>query len=139
VETLDTLGIAAIFLVMLAAPCAIALRSSRRANEADASDLEEPLVPEMSSVLDDTLERPLTLAELAVRAESDALIAKELAREAHAAAMAATAYAARLRADAAVEAANAAEFANRAAHADYLPVNHPSLDFPRSRVRRRAA
>jgi len=131
--------IGVVFLVMLAAPCAITLRNAEKANELEASDMEESRIGETPSALDQALDRPLSLAELAARAESDAIIAKELAREAHAAAMAATAYAARLRAEAAVEAANEAEFANRTAQAAYLPGDHPSLDFPRSRVRRRAA
>jgi hypothetical protein len=57
----------------------------------------------------------LTLSELAQRAENDARIAQEMAHEAHYAALSAAAHAARLRADAAIEAARMAEQAIREA------------------------
>jgi len=169
------MGIAALFLAMLAAPCIVAAMSSRRGDEEDASDAAEPVrtplavddvldqpltlveltvraesdalfAQEMAReaqraamTVDDVFDRPLTLAELAARAEGDALFAQEMAREAQRAAMAAMAHAARLRADAAIQAAEAAEEAIWGAQANYLPAEHPSLDFPRSRVRRAAA
>jgi hypothetical protein len=135
----ETIGIGVMFLVMLAAPCAVAFRSSQKSDEADAADAMDPkgLVAEMAWA--EGLDHPLTLAEMAARAEGDALIAQEIAREAQHAALEAAAYAARLRADAAIEAARSAELAIRAVQSDYLPGDHPSLDFPRSRVRRRAA
>ncbi len=138
---METIGIAVVFLVMLAAPCAIALRSSQMlSNESDPLDALEP---DRSKTREKTLwqevDRPLTLAELAIRAEGDALAAQEFAREAQRAALAAAAHAAKLRADAAIEAARMAEIASRDAQIDYLPGDHPSLDFPRSRQRRRAA
>jgi hypothetical protein len=135
----ETLGIAVVFLIMLALPCAIAMRSSQKASDMDGQEMEDLPEPEVEFVFEDTLGRPLTLTELAVRAESDAIVARELAREAQVAALSAAAHAARLRADAAIEAAKAADMANQAAMAEYLPGDHPSLDFPRSRVRRRAA
>jgi hypothetical protein len=136
---METLGIAVVFVVMLAAPCLIAVRSSRQADVLDASDAPEPVQAAMAADLNDVLDRPLTLAEMAMRAEGDALYAQEMAREAQRAALAAMAHAARLRADAAIEAAKAAEEAIRAAQPNYLPADHPSLDFPRSRQRRVAA
>ena len=110
---------------MLAAPCMIAARSSRRL-EQDKNPYEEGNEPEFieefsasepATGIAPTLpvERPLTLSELAVRAEADARIAQELAHEAHYAALAAAAHAARLRADAAIEAAHLAEKAIREA------------------------
>jgi hypothetical protein len=136
---METIGIAVVFLVMLAAPCVIAMRSSGRPDEFDGPDVAEPLKAEIAEYVDEVLDRPLTLAEMAVRAEGDALFAQEMAREAQRTALAAMAHAARLRADAAIEAAKAAEEAIREAHPDYLPADHPSLDFPRSRQRRAAA
>lgn len=136
---METIGIAILFLVMLAAPCVIALRSSERADEVNGPEAAEPVQATMAEDVDDVLDRPLTLAEMAVRAEGDALFAQEMAREAQRAALAALAHAARLRADAAIEAAKAAEEAIRAEQPNYLPADHPSLDFPRSRQRRAAA
>ena len=143
-EQVQTIGIVLVFLIMLAAPCMIAMRSSRRDDEAELldspkslSELDHPALPNP-----DPFDRPLTLAEQALRAEADARTAQELAREAHCAALAAAAHAARLRADAAVEAAYTADHHLREAaasfQADYLPPDHPSLDFPRSRPRRAA-
>jgi hypothetical protein len=84
---------------------------------------------------------------MADRAEAEANDAQEVARKAHWAALAAEAKAAALRADVAAEVAAAAgrraEKAIRAAEVklagNYLPADHPSLDFPRSRVKHRAA
>ena len=137
---------------MLAAPCAIALRSSNRSDEPDAMELElaeaelreYPTHPApFAAGLPNPLDHALSLTELALRAEADARTAQELAREAHCAALAATAHAARLRAEAALE---AADYAHREAAifnleylpTHYLPPDHPSLDFPRSRARRAA-
>jgi regulator of protease activity HflC (stomatin/prohibitin superfamily) len=102
-------------------------------------DAAEPVQATMAEDVDEVLDRPLTLAEMAVRAEGDALMAQEVAREAQRVALEARAHAARLRVDAAVQAAKAAEEAIRAAQPNYLPADHPSLDFPRSRQRRVAA
>jgi hypothetical protein len=134
----ETIGIAVLFMVMLAAPCVIAMRSSERADDVNGADIAEPMNTMVEEV-DEVLDRPLSLAELAVRAEGDALMAQEMAREAQRVALEARAHAARLRADAAIQAAKAAEEAIRAAQPNYLPADHPSLDFPRSRQRRVAA
>jgi hypothetical protein len=131
---LETIAIAFVFLIMLAAPCAIALRSAKMGRDSDASD-----APEANTQSDQILDQPFTLAELAIRAESDAIAAQQFADDAQRSALAAAAHAARLRADAAIEAAKLAERINRAARTEYLPGDHPSLDFPRSRQRRRAA
>jgi len=90
-----------------------------------------------------------SLQTLAVEAEIEALMAKDRAERAHWEALTAAARAAGLRADAAAEAAQAAgRAADRAMAAaeaefdreiDYLPQNHPSLDFPRAPVSRRRA
>jgi len=101
------------FLLMLSAPCFVALRSFSRVDEPDATLEDE--AAEQPVILPFRPERPMTLAELASRAEADAMIAQELAREAQYAALAAAAHAARLRLDASIEASHAAEQAIRAA------------------------
>jgi hypothetical protein len=126
---------------MLAAPCLIALRGAQKSDEeAAALEIEMPPVRKAAPK-----QIPLTLQELAAQAEEEAIAAQNRAEHAHWAALAATAKAAALRADAAAEvAALAGMEAERAiqaaeAEADYLPGSHPSLDFPRSRARHRAA
>ena len=127
---METFGIAFLFVVMVASPCIIALRSSGQTKpgntaygevdeepDFDFDDLPEP-TPVLAAVtpvipVSFPADRPLTLSDLALRAEADARIAQELAHEAHYAALAAAAYAARLRADAAIEAAQLAEQAIR--------------------------
>ena len=143
-DILNTFLLAILFLAMIAAPCYIALRSSRK-NEPE--EIEALTVPAALSQPAGTPGHPPTLQQMAAEAEAKARVAQERARQAHWAALAAEAEAAALRADAAAEVATlagkAAEKAIRAADArfegGYLPENHPSLDFPRSRVRRHAA
>jgi hypothetical protein len=148
---LATAAIALLFLLMVAAPCLIAMTVARHnfsfdeleAGSQDAGNVPAAVVSHVSVAT----VKPLTLQELAAQAERDALVAQDYARQAHWAALAAAAKAASLRADAAVEAATVAgrvaDDAIRAAQAGfeprYLPGDHPSLDFPRSRVRRNAA
>jgi hypothetical protein len=133
--TLTTLVLTIVFLIMVAAPCAIAVRNSRK-YAPEAEEAETPAEEAIAGV---------SLDEMLIEAEAYMVIARERAREAHWTALAAEAKVAALRADAAAEiaalAGRAAEKAIRAAEEeiDYLPQSHPSLDFPRSRVRRRAA
>jgi hypothetical protein len=128
---LATLAIAIVFLLMLAAPCVVALRSARKGDEpvledthedeVELEDAEEPVIVEayLDSVEEPNFERILTLQELAIEAEIEAIRAKDLALEMHWASLAAAAKAARLRADSAVQlaedAARTAEEAYRAA------------------------
>ncbi len=141
--------LALLFLAMIAAPCVIALQSSRKTGEEELEEMEIEMLPKRESsgrraVATQMPERVLTLEERLADAEAEALVALEVAREAHWAALAATARAAALRADCAAQAAVAAEqeafTAIQRAEAefapDYLPGDHPSLDFPRSRARR---
>ncbi len=89
----------------------------------------------------------LTLQELAAKAESDALIAREIARQAHWEALNAVARAAALRADAAEEEArvagqeaqNAILAAEMGLGRDYLLDSHSPLDLSRTRANRRRA
>ena len=168
-------AIAILFMLMVAAPCLVAMRNSRELGdieefvpeEFDIDDLElaelapeeihaEPPVPVGAH-------RPSTgarsaatqrasaqsLREAAVAAEVEAVMAKDRADRAHWEALTAAARAAALRADAAAEAAQQASLAaDRAIWAaerefdyevDYLPEDHPSLDFPRAPVSGRRA
>ncbi len=79
---------------------------------------------------------PLTLAEVAARAEHEAMVAHDLARNAHRAALAAASRAARLRADAAAEAAAEAGMALAKAELD---ADFALFETPRSRPRGQAA
>ena len=161
------IAIAILFLLMVAAPCLVAMRNSREIGDADEFvpeeyetyevDLEElaqdefgyegpvPVLartpspgPRSSTQRSNTY----SLREAAVAAEVEAVMAKDRADRAHWEALTAAARATALRADAATEAAQAASrAADRAIWAaetefdyevNYLPGNHPSLDFPRA-------
>ena len=161
------LTIAMLFMLMVAAPCLVAMRSSRDMGDVDAFVPEEfeaeELAPEEIAPEEFDPEPPVpisartsspsgrtaaqranaqSLHDLAVEAEIAALMAKDRADRAHWEALTAAANAASLRADAAAEAAQAASLAaDRAIRAaetefdyevEYLPENHPSLDFPRA-------
>jgi len=151
-------AIALLFLLMVAAPCLVAMRNSR--NLGDLEQFEPEFEPEelqvaMASIAEARVTEPrarVSSAELqamAVEAEVAALMAKDRADRAHWEALTAAARAAGLRADAAAEAAAAASrAAHRAAAAaeadfdrevEYLTENHPSLDFPRAPVTPRRA
>ena len=114
----------------------------------------------MQATVQGTTLRELTRAEqlaaLVGRAEEEAVMAHAAAARARAAALVAAARAASARAEVAAEAADAAALVAAKAHrvveearaaqlrtnkpaVQQLPANHPSLDFPRSRVIRRAA
>ena len=145
---MGTLALAILFLLMIATPCVVAVKSARKVDEPDEVEALTPdpdvrwrLAPGAVAAA------PPTLEERLASAEAQAQIAQEQARQAHWTALAAAARAAALRADAAAQVAAQADLiadaAIRAAQAgfskEYLPESHPSLDFPRSRVRRRAA
>jgi hypothetical protein len=157
---LSTPAIAILFLIMVAAPCVVAVRSARRYNddgtdpnpmELDAPEDEPlPVSPPVIMAGADAYAksairraRGSSLQDLAYEAEADARAAQDRAEQAHWASLIAQARAAAIRADAAAEVAamagRAAEKAIFDAEFGYLPVDHPSLDFPRSRVRRTAA
>jgi hypothetical protein len=161
------LAIAILFLLMVAAPCLVAMRSSREIGDGDefipeefeADELadeaiapegfhSEPPVPVAADAFPSGARsaaqraNAVSLRELAVAAEVEALMAKDRADRAHWEALTSAARAASLRADAAAEAAQAASLAaNRAIwaaetefdyEAEYRAENHSSLDFPRS-------
>jgi len=174
-------------MLMVAAPCLVALRNSRDIGDIDdfvpeeyeADEVEvhevvveeiapEPFAPELPPVpvaarisspnartsspnarTAAQLANAQSLRDLAVEAEIAALMAKDRADRAHWEALTAAANAASLRADAAAEAAQAASLAaDRAIRAaetefdyevEYLPENHPSLDFPRATASGRRA
>ena len=162
------MAIAILFMLMVAAPCLVAMRSSREVGDAEdfvPDDFEtDQLLPEaIATEQFDPKPPPVPIAarassvsvqsaaqranahslrEAAVAAEVEAVMAKDRADRAHWEALTAAARAAALRADAAAEAAQAASLAaDRAMRAaerefdyevDYLPENHPSLDFPRA-------
>ena len=148
------LAIAMLFMLMVAAPCLVAMRSSRNMDEMDQFEPEEfefEIEGPAAAPVPEPRVRAGTgsLQTLAVEAEIEALMAKDRAERAHWEALTAAARAAGLRADAAAEAAQAASrAADRAMAAadaefdfevEYLPENHPSLDFPRAPVTRRRA
>jgi len=171
------LAIAILFLLMVAAPCLVAMRNSGvtgdieefvqedleadevaadefASEECAGSEYEQELprsVPAHAPRTRAVSQRAsaVSLRELAVEAELEALMAKDRADRAHWEALTAAARAAALRADAAAEAAHAASrAADRAIWAaeaefdyevEYLPENHPSLDFPRAPISRRRA
>jgi hypothetical protein len=150
-------AIVLLFMLMVAAPCLVAMRNSRNMEEVEPLEMEfaaeelelEPEPPAHVPVESRMRGRASDLQTLAVEAEVEALMAKDRADRAHWEALTAAARAAALRADAAAEAAAAASrAADRAAAAaeaefdyevEYLPENHPSLDFPRAPVTRRRA
>jgi hypothetical protein len=146
-----TLLLSTLFFLMIAAPCIVALRSFHKPEENDAPAEEEThevhAVAVPAAKAEAPSARPLTLRELAAEAEAEAQAAHEFARQAHWAALAAEAKAAKLRASAAaqaaVEAGREAQKAILAAEAtmagEYLPEIPPARDFPRSRVGRRRA
>lgn len=127
---MTTALLAILFLIMIAAPCAIAMRSSPKNGgedleaEALASESEPPVLLAAARPVRAT---PRTgtrsLQSLAEEAEQEAVRAKDLARQAHWAALDAAARAAALRADAAAEVAElagrAAEAAIKAAEAEF--------------------
>ena len=131
-----------LFVLMLVAPCVIGLRNSWKPDDPDPIELEEEIIAEKPVFASAPL-RELSLAELASDAEVEAMMAQEAARQAHWAALASAARAARLRADAAVELARETgrEFAEamRAAEGEYFPGVYPADDFPHSDNRGRAA
>jgi len=146
--------LAILFLMMIAAPCVIALRSSPKndGEELEAEDIsKETMTPVFVAAAEQSRPAPrraaISLQELAAEAEHEAIVAEEFARKAHWAALDAAAHAAALRADVAAEVAElagrVAEEAIRAAEAefgeDFLYQMHPSFEDPRSRGRRRAA
>jgi hypothetical protein len=164
------MAIALLFMLMVAAPCLVAMRNSRNIGDLDQfepefeSEFEREYEPEfapeelevaVAAQVEARAREPrprMSGADLhtaAVEAEIEALMAKDRADRAHWEALTAAARAAGLRADAAAEAAQAASrAADRAMAAadaefdfevEYLPENHPSLDFPRAPVTRRRA
>jgi hypothetical protein len=116
----------------------IGFRNSWKLDDPDPIELEERVQqPRVAPA-------PLReLDELAADAEVEAMMAQEAARQAHWAALAAAARAARLRADAAVELARETgrEFAEalRTADREYFPGVYPSDDLPQSGKHGRAA
>jgi len=148
------LAIAMLFMLMVAAPCLVAMRTSRKLDDVDHFEPEE-FEFEIAGPAEAPISEPRvraaggSLQTLAVEAEIEAVMARDRAERAHWEALTAAARAAGLRADAAAEAAQAAsraaERAMAAAEAefdyeiDYLPGNHPSLDFPRAAVTPRRA
>jgi hypothetical protein len=163
------MAIAILFMLMVAAPCLVAMRNSKDMGDIDEFVPEEfeldeavelhpgplsmeeiepeyplPVVPQASPFARLSAQRAHahSLREAAVEAEVEAVMAKDRADRAHWEALTAAARAAALRADAAAEAAQAASLAaDRAIRAaetefdyevEYLPENHPSLDFPRA-------
>lgn len=157
------LAIAILFVLMVAAPCLVAMRNSRHIDDVEEVEVEElelpleistaaagPVAIPVDAVVAEAAARANTenLQTLAVEAEIEAVMAKDRADRAHWEALTAAARAASLRADAASLAAQAASrAADRAiwaAEAGYesqyhLPENHPSLDFPRAPVSGRRA
>lgn len=130
------LAIALLFMLMVAAPCLVAMRSSRdvgdvdifvpeefEADEREPEELaQEEFYPEPPAPVATHPSSPgvrsaaqranaQSLQDLAVEAEVEALMAKDRADRAHWEALTAAARAASLRADAAAEAAQAASLA----------------------------
>jgi hypothetical protein len=151
---LSTYAVAVLFIVMVVAPCLVAVNSARKYNPDGTDPLQidepEPLEPPVILAGADLHGRPAIhrkgtslLEDMAYEAEAEARVAQDRAEQAHWAALIAQARAAAIRADAAAEVAaragRAAEKAILAAEVDYLPQGHPSLDFPRSHARRTAA
>ncbi len=136
-----TAAVVLLFLLMLTAPCVLALHSAEQGDQPDPAVLREPLEvrgqPEAVEPISPIVP-PLTRAEAAAQAELEAMIAQDLARDAHWAALAAAARAARLRADAAAEAAAEAGLAAAQAMAE-LDADFPLFDLPPARARRQAA
>lgn len=141
-------AIVVLFILMVAAPCLVAMRNSRHIDDIEEFDEEETVTRIPVAVLE-AEERAISdsLQTKAVEAEIEAVMAEDRAHRAHWEALTAAARAAGLRADAAAEAARAAsraaDRAVMAAEVDfeghYLPENHPSLDFPRAPITRRRA
>jgi hypothetical protein len=139
-DAIATVAVSILFVLMLVMPCAIGFHNSKKLDDPYPIELEE--IAEEPMVAAVPL-RELSLAELAADAEVEAMMAQEAARQAHWAALAAAARAARLRADAAVELARETgrEFAEamRAAEGEYFPGVYPADDFPQSGNHGRAA
>jgi hypothetical protein len=142
------LAIVLLFVLMVAAPCLVAMRNSRHIDDVDEFDVEEIAAPIPVEVLEAAdRAKSDSLQTKAVQAEIEAVMAEDRAHRAHWEALTAAARAAALRADAAAEAARAAsraaDRAVMAAEVDfeghYLPESHPSLDFPRAPITRRRA
>ena len=145
---MTTLLVLGLFVLMVGAPCFVALRSSRNTemDEAEEMEFSDPS-PARTLASQSYSPELMTLQEEAAFAESNAIIAQELAKQAHWNALAAVARAAALRADAAEEAAwvagqaaqNAARAMEQQFELDHLSESPPSLDLPRSRVDGRRA
>jgi len=146
------LAIAILFMLMVAAPCLVAMRSSRETGDADEfipEEFEANALVDKAIAPDDFHPKPsvpvaahastpsarsaaqranaISLRELAVAAEVEALMAKDRADHAHWEALTAAARAASLRADAAAEAAQAASLAaNRAIWAVETEFDYPA-------------
>lgn len=141
-------AIVLLFMLMVAAPCLVAMRNSRHIDDIEEFDEEEIAVAVPVAVLE-AEDRAISdsLQTRAVEAEIEAVMAEDRAHRAHWEALTVAARAAGLRADAAAEAARAAsraaDRAVMAAEVDFeghfLPQNHPSLDFPRAPATRRRA
>ena len=140
-EAIEPGALAILFVLMLVAPCVIGFRNTRNLDEPDLPiELEEIVAVEKIAAKPLLVVAPVaavrerSLAELAADAEAAAMLAQETARQAHWAALAAAARAARLRADAAAEIAleTGREFgeALSAADGEYFPGNYPSGDLP---------
>ena len=142
-EAIEPGVLAILFVLMLAAPCVIGFRNTRNLDEPDLPiEVEEIVAKPLLVVAPVAAVRERSLAELVADAEAAAMLAQETARQAHWAALAAAARAARLRADAAAEIAleTGREFAEalNAADGEYFPGSYPSGDLP-SRKQGRAA
>ncbi len=135
-----TAAIVILFLLMLTAPCVLALRSAEQGDQPDPAILREPQQVRADAAAEpvEPVLPPLTLAEAAAQAERDAVIAHTLARNAHWAALAAAARAARLRADAAAETAAEAGLAAAQAMAE-LDADFSLFDLPQVPARGQAA
>lgn len=137
-----------LFMLMVSAPCFVAMWNSRTIVDSEEFDEEEIVASIPVEVLEAT-DRAVSdsLQTKAVEAEIEAVMAEDRAHRAHWEALTAAARAAGLRADAAAEAARAASrAADRAVMAaefdfegHYMPENHPSLDFPRAPITRHRA
>ena len=155
------------FFLMLLTPCLLAVLVGVNGHRQESEDpalpvvvvpepVEAPVQAEVQSMTVRELTRAEQLAAMVGKAEEEAIEAHAAAARAHAAALIAAARAASARAEVAAEAAEAAALVAEEAHRVVeaaraaqlrattpaprdLPANHPSLDFPRSHVIRRAA
>ncbi len=142
---MPTIFLAILFVLMIAAPCLIAQKTSQPLESDEDLDREKAVT--RGQIRRPAAARPMSLRQIATEAEVEATLAHHRASEAHRAALMATARAASLRAELAAETAAAAERdardAIRVAEAEvsrnYLRRDHPSLDFPRARTHTRRA